>query len=824
MTDAARLSVEIGTDGYDKGTAAANRFADANKRVATEADKVTATTTKQSAASAANAAALEKEAERVRRLEAFMAGYNVTGQQVLETTGGMSARMLGFWAVLAVGAAMSRELDKEAAAASRAIAISGNYAGTTRGEMHALAVTMADVGTVSVGVAKDIVTAMVASGRISADALSQVGMVAENLALSTGKKVKEITPELIRIFEDPAKGAVELNKTLHALDPAFIRYIEQLQRSGQFGEAQLQLANKMNEVMPKAKDHLGTLETAWRNVGAAASLARDKMLSIGRPKTLEEQIDIAVANVKVLESRGKRVNPEKLDAARSWRDQLTNELDDQQTGTRGTSGAAAANQLANASAELVKQHSTIQKIRDIDADIQKIRLAAGVGNKLDAEQQEAVNKLMKDRASVLRAVGADARALADAQITAALKLQQVKDKGAEDEIRHRVKMGMLTKAEGDQQILDADLAAIKRQQDANTKRISNGGLAPERTAALVAENEKLAAEAVERRAKFTREAAQDAQNFVNAQADVDAKANQAATTAQMTAMEGLNNKIEAAKRHNALLGQTKERVEEIKAAELDLQIAELEISISREYDEERSKDAAEAAVRGYERQISKLRELKAVMKEGSAIEKAIETSKAWQTAAKNMQNAMSTFFFDIMQGNMTNLGRSFKRMVDQMLADAIAAQMTLALFGKNFSSGGGAGGLIGAGIKAATSFFAPTVSQASLDIMAVEDLAMSGMGMRANGGPVIAGTPYIVGERGPELMVPGQSGNVMAAGTFGGSPNIVVNVINKADPVSAKQSAPRMDAGQMVIDLVLQRMHTDANTRDSMRSALGPAT
>jgi hypothetical protein len=46
---------------------------------------------------------------------------------------------------------------------------------------------------------------------------------------------------------------------------------------------------------------------------------------------------------------------------------------------------------------------------------------------------------------------------------------------------------------------------------------------------------------------------------------------------------------------------------------------------------------------------------------------------------------------------------------------------------------------------------------------------------RANGGPVTANKPYMVGERGPELFVPGASGNIVPNHAMGGS-NIVVNV------------------------------------------------
>ena len=46
---------------------------------------------------------------------------------------------------------------------------------------------------------------------------------------------------------------------------------------------------------------------------------------------------------------------------------------------------------------------------------------------------------------------------------------------------------------------------------------------------------------------------------------------------------------------------------------------------------------------------------------------------------------------------------------------------------------------------------------------------------RANGGPVTGNRPYIVGERGPELFVPGASGNVVPNHAMGGA-NVTVNV------------------------------------------------
>jgi hypothetical protein len=55
---------------------------------------------------------------------------------------------------------------------------------------------------------------------------------------------------------------------------------------------------------------------------------------------------------------------------------------------------------------------------------------------------------------------------------------------------------------------------------------------------------------------------------------------------------------------------------------------------------------------------------------------------------------------------------------------------------------------------------------------------------RAAGGPVTAGTPYLVGERGPEIVVPGRSGTVIPNNRIGvgGGGGMVINITTGADP------------------------------------------
>lgn len=49
-------------------------------------------------------------------------------------------------------------------------------------------------------------------------------------------------------------------------------------------------------------------------------------------------------------------------------------------------------------------------------------------------------------------------------------------------------------------------------------------------------------------------------------------------------------------------------------------------------------------------------------------------------------------------------------------------------------------------------------------------------GHRAGGGPITSGTPYMVGERGPEVVIPNQNSNVVPNNKIGSTTNLTVNV------------------------------------------------
>ena len=149
-------------------------------------------------------------------------------------------------------------------------------------------------------------------------------------------------------------------------------------------------------------------------------------------------------------------------------------------------------------------------------------------------------------------------------------------------------------------------------------------------------------------------------------------------------------------------------------------------------------------------------------------------------AAKAIGDAFSNSFKGIISGAMTAqeaLASFFQNIADyflDMAAQIIAKWIQMTILNSVlslFPSGGGAGtssnGMFGAG--------APTETFAGGGIF-------SGAGpykfpKKAAGGSVSSGKPYIVGELGPELFVPGKSGTIVPNNKLGGGDsNIVVNV------------------------------------------------
>lgn len=156
----------------------------------------------------------------------------------------------------------------------------------------------------------------------------------------------------------------------------------------------------------------------------------------------------------------------------------------------------------------------------------------------------------------------------------------------------------------------------------------------------------------------------------------------------------------------------------------------------------------------------KLSELVGTLEEGpakatrfaEAMKKMAEEAKDLQTQLENvalrgLQSLEDNLVSVVMQTKSAK--DAFKDMARSILADIVRMQIKQAIIGPIAAAFGG-------------STVAP----------------------RAMGGPVTAGRPYLVGERGPELFVPGRTGGIVPNGQMGGASVTVNQTINLSTGVS----------------------------------------
>lgn len=149
-------------------------------------------------------------------------------------------------------------------------------------------------------------------------------------------------------------------------------------------------------------------------------------------------------------------------------------------------------------------------------------------------------------------------------------------------------------------------------------------------------------------------------------------------------------------------------------------------------------------------------------------------------AARNIQSSLGDSLFNILDGKFDDIGRSFGDLLKRMAAEALAANLAQQMFG-DFAKTGKVGGWAGQALSALGGLFG---------------------GGRASGGPVSAGTTYLVGERGPELFTPTTSGAIVPNHAMGGvTINSVVNAAPGTNPAQLKAYLDQRDA-QLKADLM----------------------
>ena len=142
--------------------------------------------------------------------------------------------------------------------------------------------------------------------------------------------------------------------------------------------------------------------------------------------------------------------------------------------------------------------------------------------------------------------------------------------------------------------------------------------------------------------------------------------------------------------------------------------------------------------------------------------------------AGTVGEGMTSAFNSLIQGS-EDFGTSLRRIASGVLIDIANQLLRVFVIQKAINALGGLFGGNRGGFASGASFNPGAFGMASI-VPGLSGVGNFFGGARANGGSVMGGKGYLVGERGPELFMPGRSGGIARTGSFGGAVNVVVNV------------------------------------------------
>lgn len=358
------------------------------------------------------------------------------GGQLKDTFGGAgnAARALGGYVVglinpftLAAAAVAGLAVaynqgSKEADAYNRALILTGNAAGVTSGQLADMAARISDAAGTQ-GQAAAAVAAIADTGRVSANNIERFSKVAADAQRVLGTAVADTAKEFADLGKNPVAALEKLNERYRFLTPAVYEQVKALEDQGRAEDAaaaaQSAYAAAMESRTKGVKDNLGTLETAWKNVGNFASAAWDKMLGIGRADTLTEKLAKVQAEIAKAQKPFDPAFGGNAEARAKLAENIELELSLQnqiKLGKEKAAADAAAARIAEANVAWSKEGDKyLSRAAQQQREITKARNEGAAAGKSQAEIEErvaAIREKYKD-GSIAAAVKKEASAYAN---------------------------------------------------------------------------------------------------------------------------------------------------------------------------------------------------------------------------------------------------------------------------------------------------------------------------------------------------------------------------------------------------------------------------
>lgn len=678
----------------------------------------------------------------------------------------------------------------EGEAYAKAIIMTGNAAGTTKGQLGDMAREVSSVAG-SQALAADVLAQLTGTGRVAVQGLRDAAVTAVAVQRSLGQSVATTVEHYAALGREPLQASLRLNDQYRYLTKSVYDQIKSLVERGKVEDAaevaQKAYGQAMSKRAAQMEGELGTLEKLWRGIGDAARSAWDKMLNVGRQQSLSDQLKSVNVALEQFQKEGRKSqdplgDAKRLESLLARRDDLAKRMLREDSAASSESWGVKDNAKAIQDAEdLARQAGAIQsaqrakQLAEIKAYWTGVIGAYEDGEKtLEARRQGG----LLDEAAYYEAKRAFARLTSEATVAqlekenAALAAQTFKRDEVAARIQRDTKLGenqaAINRARAEAQ---ARIVVLNAQESASTDALA-------RSTKLYVEQLQVAAQ--------TRATQQQRELAGLGQGD-NARAQAAAIAAQEDRYVEQRRQLEA-----DLAGR------KLTQAEFDNRLAAL-----TQYHNDAL--AREAAFQQEKQRLQGNGELGAQRAIANYMDQAgnvaAQTERVWTNAFSGMEDAAVRFF--------TGQKVGWKDLAMSIISDLIrieVKQQAVEAY-KGFRSGGGWQGLLGTLGSLFTGSQGNSFGPSSLY---GESWSPYG-GARAVGGDVQPGKTYLIGEKGPELLrMGGSSGTVVPNDQLGGgganlTQNITYNVPPGTSPAayaSALEANNRRLKAEMVGDML----------------------
>lgn len=175
------------------------------------------------------------------------------------------AAVVGFGAAVAGVTAAVSNAQTRFKDFDHALTSAGGAAGMTAEQLHDLSDAVAGYGGVTASAARGVEESIVRTGRIGSGVLRGLTTMVADFAAVTGQDLDSAGKALAKLFEDPVKGATELQRAMNLLTEAERRHIENLSQQGRLGDAQSALMDRLAARTRGAAEQVGFLKKAWQD-------------------------------------------------------------------------------------------------------------------------------------------------------------------------------------------------------------------------------------------------------------------------------------------------------------------------------------------------------------------------------------------------------------------------------------------------------------------------------------------------------------------------------------------------------------------------------